>query len=93
MTTSEIQIGQGCQHMDLAAVLGQATQPGLLKAELLLDHPERMLNLGADMSFGGLDQWSLPSGVSGKLRRLPGRIATLNSAFVPSIAGLLVMPW
>jgi len=61
MTTSEIQIGQGCQHMDLAAVLGQATQPGFLKAELLLDHPGRMFNLGADMSFGGLDQILEPS--------------------------------
>jgi len=56
MTTSEIQIRQCYQNMDLAAVLGQATQPGLLEAELLLDHPERMLNLGADMSFGSLDQ-------------------------------------
>ena len=56
MTTSEIQIGQGCQHMDLAAVLGQATQPGLLEAELLLNHPKRVLDLGADVSFGRLDQ-------------------------------------
>ena len=44
------------QNVDLAAVLSQATQPGLLKAELLLDHPERMLNLGAHVSFGRLDQ-------------------------------------
>ena len=35
---------------------GQATQPGLLEAELLLDHPKRMLNFGADVSFGSLDQ-------------------------------------
>jgi hypothetical protein len=42
--------------MDLAAVLGQVTQPGLLEAEMLLDHSERMLNLGADVSFGRLDQ-------------------------------------
>ena len=27
--------------MDLASVLGQAAQPGLLEAELLLDHPKR----------------------------------------------------
>ena len=46
MTTSEIQIRQCYQNMDLAAVLGQATQPGLLEAELLLDHPKRMLHLG-----------------------------------------------
>jgi hypothetical protein len=43
MTTSEMQIGQ-------------ATQPGFLKAEPLLAHPKRMLNLGADVSFGSLDQ-------------------------------------
>ncbi len=41
MTMSEIYISLGCQHMDLAAVLGQATQPGFLEAELLIDHPER----------------------------------------------------
>jgi len=27
-----------------------------LKAELTLDHPKRMLDLGADMRFGGFDQ-------------------------------------
>jgi hypothetical protein len=42
--------------MDLAAVLDEATQPGLLEAKLLLDHPKRMLNLGADVSFGSLYQ-------------------------------------
>ena len=52
----KVQIHQCCQHMNLAAVLGQATQPGLLEAELLLDHPKRMLNLGADVSLGSLDQ-------------------------------------
>ena len=51
MTTSDIQIGEGCQYMDLAAVLGQATQPGLLKAELVFDHSERVLDLGADMGL------------------------------------------
>jgi hypothetical protein len=43
-------------HIDLAAIFGEAAQTGLLKAKLLLDHPERMLNLGADVSFGRLDQ-------------------------------------
>ena len=42
--------------MDLAAVLGQATQPGLLETELLLDYPEWVFDLGADMRFGSLDQ-------------------------------------
>ena len=41
--------------MDLAAVLGQAMQPGLLEAELLLDYMEWVFDLGADMHFGSLD--------------------------------------
>jgi hypothetical protein len=45
MATCEIQIGQCGHHIYLAAVLGQTAQPGLLKAELLLDHPEWVLNL------------------------------------------------
>ena len=56
LSTRLKQVRQRCQDIDLAAVLGQATQPGLLEAELLLDHSERMLNLGADVSFGRLDQ-------------------------------------
>ena len=50
------QIRQGCQHIDLAAVLGQATKSGLLKAELLFDHSERVLELGADVCLCRLDQ-------------------------------------
>ena len=42
--------------MDLGAVFGQATQPGFLKAELLLDHPERMLNLEPNIGLGRFDQ-------------------------------------
>jgi len=42
--------------MDLAAVLEHATQPGLLKSKLPLDHAERVLDLCADVGFGGLDQ-------------------------------------
>ena len=42
--------------MDRAAALDQSTQPVFLKAELLLDHPKRMLNLGADVIVGSLDQ-------------------------------------
>lgn len=40
MSKSEIQIGQRGHHIDLATVLCQATQPGPLETELLLDHPE-----------------------------------------------------
>ena len=75
--------------MDLAEVLGQTTQPGFLKAELLLDHTEWMLNLGSDVSFASLNQiLQLPFWCIGSARRLPGRISTLNSAFAPSISGL-----
>jgi hypothetical protein len=41
------QVGKGCQHLHLAAVLEHASQPGLLKAELPFDHAERILHLGA----------------------------------------------
>jgi len=47
--------------MDLAAVLGHAPQPGLLKAELLLDHPEWVLHLRADVGFGGFDKTVQPA--------------------------------
>ncbi len=33
-----------------------ATQSGLFKAEWLLDHSDRMLHLGAEVRFDGLDQ-------------------------------------
>jgi len=55
-STGQKQIRQRCQHVELAAVLGQAAQPGFLKAKLLLEHPKRVLNLGAGVSLGGLDQ-------------------------------------
>ncbi len=55
------QIRQRCQHIDLAAVLGQAAHPGFLKAELLLDHPEWVFDLGADVGLGGLDQILQPA--------------------------------
>ena len=50
------QVGESGQHLHLAAVLEHAPQPGLLKAELPFDHPERMLHLGTDVCFGRLDQ-------------------------------------
>lgn len=42
--------------MHFAPVLDHASQPGLLKAELSLDHPKWVLHLGADVSFGCFDQ-------------------------------------
>jgi hypothetical protein len=33
--------------VDLAAVFGQAAQPGLLKADMLSDHLEKKLDLGS----------------------------------------------
>ena len=56
MSSGLEQVRQRCHHIDLAAIFDEAAQAGRLKAELLLDHPERMLNLGADVSFGCLDQ-------------------------------------
>jgi hypothetical protein len=35
------QIGECSDHVDFAPILGHVALPGLLKAELLLDHPER----------------------------------------------------
>ena len=61
MATSEKQIGQCGHHINLASILGQASQSGLLKAELLFDHPEWVLNLGADVCLGSLDQILKPS--------------------------------
>jgi hypothetical protein len=97
------QIDEDCQHIDLAAILGQTTQPGLLKTELLLDASEGMLSFGADVGLlqaeavpagaVSIRSCSLPSGVSGRARRLPGRIATLKSVVLPAISGLLAMPW
>jgi len=55
------QIRQRCQYIHLAAVLGYAVQSGFLKAKLLFDYPERMLNLGADVVLSGLDQVLHPS--------------------------------
>ena len=56
MATSEKQIGQCGHHINLASILGQATQSGLFKAELLFDHPEWVLDLGADVCLCSLDQ-------------------------------------
>ncbi len=80
------QIREGSNHFDLAAVLGQAAQPGLLKTELLLDHSEGMLGLGADVSLGSCDPiLKPPSGVLGRTLRMTGRISTLNSIVLYAI--------
>ncbi len=50
------QVRQRCQYVDPASDLGQATQPGLLKAEMLLDHPEWVLTFGSDVGLGRFDQ-------------------------------------
>jgi hypothetical protein len=50
------QVRECRHHVDLAAIFGEAAQASLLKSELLLEHPERLLNLGANVSFGRLDQ-------------------------------------
>jgi hypothetical protein len=48
---SHEQVRERCQHIDLAAVLEQATKAGLLKTELPLDHTERMLDFRTDVSL------------------------------------------
>ncbi len=53
---SKEQIRQCRQHIDLAPILGQAVQPGFLKAELLFDHSEWVLDFRADVGFGCLYQ-------------------------------------
>ena len=67
-----------------AAILDHSPQPGFLKAELLLDHPKRMLSFGADMRYGKQKPFRAmavstrscrrPSGASDSTRRFPGRI-------------------
>ena len=59
--TSQEQVRQRCQHNDFAAVLGQATQTGFLEPELVFDHSERVLDLGADMCLGRFDQTLQPA--------------------------------
>ena len=54
--THQEEIRKGSQHVHLAAILEHAAEPGLLKAELTLDHAKRVLNFCADVSLCGLDQ-------------------------------------
>jgi len=49
---SQEQICEHYDHVDLAAALGHATQPGILESEVLLNHPERVHDLGTDVGFG-----------------------------------------
>jgi hypothetical protein len=49
-------VPEGCQHVHFAAVLEHSPQSGLLKAELLLNHPKWMLSSSANIRFGGFDQ-------------------------------------
>jgi hypothetical protein len=45
------QIGQRKHHQQLAGVLGQTPVTRLAVSKLTLDHPKRMLHLGADTGF------------------------------------------
>jgi hypothetical protein len=40
----------------LQPFLEHVPQPWLFKAKLLFDHPKRILHLGAEVRYGGLDQ-------------------------------------
>ena len=95
------QIRQGCQHIDFAAVLGQASQPGLLKIELLLWPPAAFGSNTLNWCSTFERMWALavsiksskqPSGVSGRSRLLPDRVAVLKCIFLSAISGLLVIP-
>jgi hypothetical protein len=44
-------VGQRKHHQQLAGVLGQPPAKHLAMPELTLDHPKRMLHLGADTGF------------------------------------------
>jgi len=46
---SHEQVRESCQHVDLATILEHATQAGLLKTELPLDHAEWVLTFCADV--------------------------------------------
>jgi hypothetical protein len=54
--THHKQVGESCQNINFAAVLGYAMQSGFLEAELALDHPKWVLNFYSDVSLGRLDQ-------------------------------------
>jgi hypothetical protein len=56
LTPCQEEICQCGKLIDLETVVGHAPQPGLLKAELLLYHPEGMLHPCPDMSLGNLHQ-------------------------------------
>jgi hypothetical protein len=51
-------------------VLEHSPQSGLLKAELLFDHPKRIISFGVDFRSGCFDQIILP-GVNQLPRRQP----------------------
>lgn len=87
MSSGLEQIRQRCQQIDLAAVLGQAPQLGLFKAELMLDHTEGMLDLGADMSFCRLDQILHPP-IRG-VRKSPARAGLYRRSELRSLASHL----
>ncbi|MNR32504.1 hypothetical protein D3C85_1500970 [compost metagenome] len=55
MSARHPQVRQGKQRHHLSGVLGQAPEAHLGVTKLTLDHPERMLGLGANLGLGLLD--------------------------------------
>ena len=83
-----------------AAILDHSPQPGFLKAELLLDHPKRMLSFCADMRYGKQKPFRLwqfrPDHADGPPARLtalgvsrvasgPTEVATLADCFAEAL--------
>jgi hypothetical protein len=75
----------------------------MASGRLRLDHSEEMLTFGADVGLlqaEAVPAWAVstrfanrPSGVSGRTRHVPGRIATLKSVVLPNVSGFLAIPW
>jgi len=88
------QVGKCEQCVQLRLVLDQPAVAHLHVSELALDHPERMFNLGPDARLDLL-QWSkiAPIGVLlSTTLRLPGRMATCQSASMSWVSSRLHTP-
>jgi hypothetical protein len=64
------QVGQRKHHQQLAGVLGQTPVTRLAMPELTLDHPKRMLHLGADTGFDLFNPISQGEAGFGPVQRL-----------------------
>jgi hypothetical protein len=91
------QVGQRKHHQQLAGVLGQPPVTRLARPKLILDHPKRMLHLGADTGFDLFNPIS--QGVAGfglvqrlALARHHGNFPVHASVFVLNLLALFNAP-